>query len=98
MGINNAVATNKKKISSMQLKKLFKLGKNIVLAYDKDVTLEEIFIECKKFNSMCDVSYIFDNIGLLGKKESPSDNGIEVFKRLYDECKFQYKESDIIEI
>jgi DNA primase len=91
MKINNVVAINKKTITSIQLKKLLKLGKNIVLALDNDVTLEEIFIECKKFNGLCDVFYIKDKLNLLNDKDSPCDQGIEIFQRLYTECKFQYK-------
>jgi DNA primase len=91
MGINNAVSINKKNISSIQLKKLFKLNVNVVLALDKDVSLEEIFIESKKFKNLCDIYYIYDNLDLLGKKESPSDKGIEIFNRLMNECKFKYK-------
>jgi hypothetical protein len=91
MSINNVVATNKKTISIIQLKKLFKLGKNIILAFDKDVTLEQIFIECKKFNGLCDVYYIFDTLDLLIGKQSPTDKGIEVFNQLMEQCKFKYK-------
>lgn len=91
VNINNDVAISKKTISSIQLKKLLKLGKNIILAFDKDVTLEEIFIECRKFNNLCDVYYIYDTLNILKEKESPIDKGLEVFNKLYNECKFLYK-------
>lgn len=89
-GVNNCVSVNKKIISPVQLNKLFKLGKSIVLCFDKDVTLEEISIECKKFKGLCKVSYIYDTLNLLNKKESPSDNGIDIFLKLNKECKFEY--------
>ena len=91
MGINNVVATNKKKISPIQVKKLLKLGKTLIIAFDKDVTLEQIFIECKKFNGLCDVYYLFDTLDLLKKKQSPSDCGVEIFNKMMEECKFKYK-------
>lgn len=91
MNINNVVAINKKKFTDMQVKKILKIGKPVVLAFDKDVTLEEIFIECKKFKGLTDVYYIFDTLDLLQGKESPTDKGIEIFNRLYTECKFKYK-------
>lgn len=94
MGINNAVAINKKTISEVQLKKLLKLGKNIVLALDKDVLLEEILIECKKFKGLIGISYIFDTLDLLVKKESPSDLGIDVFNELDSNCRLEYRGED----
>lgn len=92
MGINNCVATNKKSISPIQVKKLLKLGKTLVIIFDKDVLEEEIFIECKKFNGLCKVFYIFDTLDLLGRKDSPADKDIGIWNRLYNECKYEYKE------
>ena len=91
MGINNVVATNKKNISAIQVKKILKLGKTVILAFDKDVTLDEILLECSKFNGLTDVYYIYDTLNLLQKKESPCDKGIKIFNQLYNECKFLYK-------
>ncbi|MBU3186545.1 hypothetical protein [Clostridium estertheticum] len=90
MGINNAVATNKKIISPIQVKKFLKLGKSLVLLFDKDVTLEMLYIECAKFSGLIKVSYVFDTLDLLKRKQSPTDCGIEVFQRLIDECKYEY--------
>jgi DNA primase len=91
MGINNVVAVNKKTITDIQLKKILKLGKAIVLMFDNDVSLEEIFVECRKFKGLLDIYYIKDTLNLLGKKDSPCDKGIDVFNRLINECKFKYK-------
>lgn len=91
MGINNAVAINKKKFTEPQIRKLLKLGKPLVLAFDKDVTLEEIFIECRKFKGLIDIFYIFDTSNLLENKESPTDKGIDIFRQLLEECKIKYK-------
>jgi DNA primase len=92
MGINNCVSISKKVISPIQLDKLLKLKKDIVLAFDKDVTLEEIFIECRKFKGLCNVYYIYDTLDLLNGKESPSDRDKTTFMRLVNECKFKYEE------
>jgi DNA primase len=91
MEINNCVGISKKSISPIQLNKLLKLGKDIVLTFDKDVTLEEIFIECRKFKGLCNVYYIYDTLDLLKGKQSPSDQGRNVFMQLVNECKFKYK-------
>lgn len=91
MEINNAVSFNKKIISEMQVKKLLKLCKPIILLFDKDVKLEEILIECRKFKGLCDVYYVYDTLNLLGEKDSPMDRGIEVFNKLIEQCKFKYK-------
>lgn len=89
-GVNNVLAVNKKIISKEQLNKLLSLNKDIVLAFDKGVTLEEIFIECRKFKGLCNVYYIYDYDNLLKDKESPSDNGYDVFYKLSTEYKFKY--------
>ncbi|MBK5242152.1 hypothetical protein [Clostridium sp.] len=95
-GVNNCVATNKKVISPIQVKKLLKLGKTLIIAFDKDVLLNEIFIECSKFNGMLDVYYLYDNLDLLNKKQSPSDNNIDCFNLLMEQCKFKYEGGKII--
>lgn len=91
IGINNVVSSNKKIISYIQLHKLLKSNKIIVLAFDKDVTLEQIFIECRKFKGLCKVMYIYDKDNLLQGNESPCDNGLEIYIKLYNEYKFEYK-------
>ena len=91
MDIHNALSLSKKVISPPQLEKLIKLHKDIVLVFDKGVSLEEIFIECRKFKNLCNVYYIYDKDDLLKNKESPTDRGFDVFNKLYTEYKFKYK-------
>lgn len=91
MGINNAVSINKKTISEIQVKKLLKLGKRLVLILDKDVTKEDIFIECAKFRGLIEVWYVLDTLDLLKSKQSPTDCGIDIFNQLINECKFKYE-------
>lgn len=91
MNIHNALSLSKKVVSPPQLERLIKLHKDIVLVFDKGVTLEQIFIECRKFKGLCNVYYIYDKDNLLRGKESPTDRGFEIFNKLYTEYKFKYK-------
>lgn len=91
-GLNNAVALSKKTISDPQLKMLIKSGKDIVLAFDKGVFLDDIFIECRKLSKFVNVYYIYDYDDLLKDKESPSDQGLDTFIKLYKNYKFKFKE------
>ena len=87
-GIKNCVATSKKRISEEQAIELNKLNKKIILAYDNDVTEEEIRVECRKLKGQ--VYYIKDKWDLLDKKDSPIDKGIEVWNFLYQN-KIEFK-------
>lgn len=91
MDIYSGVSVSKKVISEPQVIKLIKLGKPVVLCFDKDVTLNEIFLECRKFKGLIKVSYLYDTEDILKSKESPTDNGREVFLELLEKCKFEYK-------
>lgn len=87
MGVNNCVGVSKKVISSYQVMQLLKLGKPIVIMFDKDVTLEEILNECAKFKGLIDVYYVIDENNLLSGKESPTDRGSDIFNRLLENKK-----------
>lgn len=83
-GVKNVVSTSKKKISEEQVRKILKIGKPVVLAFDKDVTLEEIKGECRRFKRLIDVYYMWDEDDLLCGKESPSDKGYKIWNKLYE--------------
>jgi DNA primase len=87
MGVNNCVGVSKKVISPYQVMQLLKLGKPIVIMFDKDVTLEEILNECAKFKGLIDVYYAIDENNLLSGKESPTDRGSDIFNRLLENKK-----------
>lgn len=91
IGLNIGVATCKKIISQQQVRKLIKLKTDITIAFDKDVSLKEIFIECRKFKGLCNVYYIYDFDNLLSDKMSPTDKGKDIFMKLYNNYKFKYK-------
>lgn len=89
--VNNCLAVSKKDISNYQVSRLLKLGKDIVICFDKDVTLDEIKIQCRKFRGLCKVFYIWDEDNLLSHKDSPSDKGKDIFLELLNN-KILFKE------
>ncbi len=91
-GYRNCLAISKKSISRKQLLRILALGKKVILAFDSDVTENEIKIECKKFKNLVKVYYIYDWLKILKEKEAPIDRGKDVFKKLLSECLFEYKE------
>lgn len=63
-------------ISSLDLKE-------IVIAMDKDVPIEEVWHMCEKFFHRRRVSYILDTENLLDKKDSPADASNIVYNLLF---------------
>ena len=62
----------------------------IVICFDKEENegetkyFEKLYALCKKYNQYCQFSFIYDRLGLLGMKDSPSDKGEETFKKLVE--------------
>ena len=62
----------------------------IVLCFDKEELPGEekyfykLYEICKKYGQYCNFSFIYDREGLLNLKESPTDRGEEVFKKLLE--------------
>ena len=84
-GINNCVCVCCHDLSEEQVKILLSLNVNeIVLAYDSDIPLEFISMECKKFKDLRTVSAILNKDNILGEKESPADVCLKDFTFLYD--------------
>lgn len=83
-GVNNIVALSKNKISDEQLFKLISLNKDIVLALDKDVSIEELRVIAEEFKGLCNVYAIYDDKNILVGKESPMDRGCDVWNKLYE--------------
>lgn len=80
---NNVVAISKKKISDEQLYGIISLNVDVVLAFDKDVSLEELKAISEEFKGLCRVYAIYDIKGLLSGKDSPFDKGETVWNELY---------------
>ena len=62
----------------------------IVLCFDKEenpgqeIYFNKLYEICKKYSNYCNFSFIYDREGLLQLKESPTDRGEEVFKKLLE--------------
>lgn len=83
-------------ISNEQVKILIGLDVSIVVAFDKDVTLQHIRYTCEKFYKLREIYYIYDKYDLLKEKESPADASNKVFNYLF-KYKTKYNESEHIE-
>jgi DNA primase len=68
------VATGGSKISKYQINMLTRLGVQIIFAYDKDISEEEIKDIADRFVDGVPVYAILDKDNLLSEKESPSDD------------------------
>ena len=81
--IKNAVGIGSHSISRVQAKKLIKLRKPIVIAFDSDIKIDKQFLD--KLDSLFPknirLGIMVDRKGLMKEKDSPSDN-IEVFREL----------------
>lgn len=72
-GYRNSGATGGKELSRHQIEMLVRLGVNIIFAFDKDVTKEELEELANRFPDGVPLFYIFDEDNILGENESPSD-------------------------
>ena len=94
MGIKNAVSVGSHTLTPQQIRHLKFDVDEIIIAFDKDVTREELIKECQKIKEILPkvkIYIIWDNDNLLDEKDSPTDKGIKVFKQLY-KTKRIYKE------
>ena len=72
----------------------------IVIAFDKDITIDEVRHVCDKFKNVRKISYIYDSYSILGDKDSPADASNKDYQFLFDnrivydiEEQQKYKES-----
>jgi DNA primase len=75
------VATGGSKISKYQINMLTRLGVQIIFAYDKDINEDELNDIAEQFVEGVPVYAIIDKDGILGEKESPSDD-VDKWKHL----------------
>jgi hypothetical protein len=68
------VATGGSKITKHQINMLTRLGVQIIFAYDKDIEEDELNNIADQFVEGVPVYAIIDRDGILGEKESPSDD------------------------
>lgn len=89
VGIYNSVSIGGHQFSSTQIDKLTRLGVDITVCFDKDVSKTDIENECSKFIDGTNVYYLYDKDNLLNEKESPSDD-INKFKELNLNYKYKF--------
>jgi hypothetical protein len=90
-GIKNSVSIGGHELSETQVLKLERMGAEIILAFDNNITSKEIKDEAAKFVVRDSVRCLFahKNKGVLGEKEAPIDMGLEFFLKLMDEDKYK---------
>ena len=88
-GIRNTGAILTSHLSPGQMKTLVKLGCRVVFALDKDVDIRKDH-NINKLKNYVNVDYICDMADWLQEKDSPVDQGEEVFRALYDR-RFKFK-------
>ncbi len=87
------VAVGSHNLSEEQTRILISMNCNIVICYDKDISLKHIRSECSRFYGIRNIYYIYDKWGLLGKKDSPGDLPDKYYKfMLKHKIKYDEKE------
>lgn len=89
---NCCVAVCGSNFNIYQLKLLLKTcyPKEIVICFDSEENKNEdkyfykLLNICKKYNRYCKMSFCYDRKGLLNHKDSPTDRGEEIFKKLLE--------------
>lgn len=78
---NTLVALSGHSISNEQISILLSLDnvKEIIVALDKDIPIEEVRHVCDKFFNQRKVSYVYDRWELLGDKDAPADASNKVY-------------------
>jgi DNA primase len=87
-----AVAVCGSQFNKYQLNILLKhcAPSEIVICFDSEENegetkyFDKLYALCKKYTQYCQFSFVYDRLGLLGKKDSPSDKGEETFKKLIE--------------
>lgn len=83
-GDKNCVSTGGKTITRQQIEMLSRMCVDVILCLDKDVGLDELKNIGERFIGAVNVFAVVDQEGLLGEKESPSDD-VEKW-RVLKEC------------
>lgn len=82
-GFKNAVGVGGHSLSNWQVTLIAQSGANkVIIAYDKDITEEEVIKEGKKLSPFKQVEYILDTNNILDEKESPMDDSMK-WQELY---------------
>lgn len=87
-----AVAVCGSQFNKYQLNILLKecAPNEIVICFDKEEIenetkyFDKLYSICKKYTQYCNFSFIYDRLNLLDLKDSPSDKGEDIFKKLLE--------------
>ena len=90
---NYAVASCGSNLNKFQINLLMKhcVPRYVVLCYDNEENPKEtkyfqkLWNMCKKYSNYCNISFVYDRDGLSKLKDSPSDNGEKIFRKLLEE-------------
>lgn len=88
-GIKNTGAILTSHLNPNQMRLLARLGVHVVFALDEDVDITKDH-NIGKLRRFANVSYLWDKDGLLQPKDSPIDQGYDVFINLY-ERRYRYR-------
>ena len=80
-------------LSIEQAKILISLNVDIIIALDKDISLDFVRSVCEMFYGIRNVYYIYDEYGLLNAKESPADKHEKIYKVLFNR-RVKYDENE----
>lgn len=83
-GIRNTACIFTSHLNQYQLEILAKLGVRVVLALDKGVDIRSDINICR-LKRFVRVEYMRDTGNLIEEKDSPADNGVDTFLKLYNE-------------
>lgn len=96
-GIKNVVSIGASKLTKVQIDKLSRLNKTIILSFDKDIDEEKIQHIRDMFLSQIPFFAVIDKENILSEKESPSDNA-EKLKYLLKNHVYEIKRSEENEV
>ena len=81
---STGVALSGHSLSDEQVRILIGLNVEIVIAFDNDISIEEVRHACDKFKNIRKVSYIRDFMGILNSKDSPADASNKDYQFLFE--------------
>ncbi len=88
-----ALALGGHAISKKQIELVLGLNVDIVIAFDKDISIQDVRATCEKLWLYRKTYYIYDKWDLLGDKDSPADLDNQNYKFMLDN-KVSYNESE----
>ena len=80
---DNAVSAETSSLNKYQIRILIRLGVRVVLCFDKGIKYKKILNTAKQFSRYVNVSIVYDWKNLLNDKDSPVDQGKDVWEYLY---------------